>query len=230
MRKNGFTLIELLVVIAIIAILGAMLLPALSRAREKARSATCMSNLKQIGQAWSMYTNDNDGFTPWIDPYRYGFHALVFSGYIPKTKAGLSIFSCTTYAKLFPGTYQRVTDPKTGQWLYIYDSPHRANNVKNISEIVSPSTAFITIEGTGGCGTSPSGTGWYQFANILWLHYGGMNTLFYDGSVRFIMGPTDWKTVEERRRTAWGSWTGSQWTVSTNVVNYMYNSVGVTDR
>jgi prepilin-type N-terminal cleavage/methylation domain-containing protein/prepilin-type processing-associated H-X9-DG protein len=63
-RKHGFTLIELLVVIAIIAILAAILFPVFAQAREKARQATCVSNLKQINTAMMMYAQDYDEKVP----------------------------------------------------------------------------------------------------------------------------------------------------------------------
>jgi prepilin-type N-terminal cleavage/methylation domain-containing protein/prepilin-type processing-associated H-X9-DG protein len=58
--RRGFTLIELLVVIAIIAVLAAILFPVFSAAREKARQATCLSNMRQLVTAWDMYSQDND--------------------------------------------------------------------------------------------------------------------------------------------------------------------------
>jgi prepilin-type N-terminal cleavage/methylation domain-containing protein/prepilin-type processing-associated H-X9-DG protein len=68
-QRRGFTLIELLVVIAIIAILAAILFPVFAQAREKARTASCMSNCKQLGLAVQMYSNDYDESLPYSGVY-----------------------------------------------------------------------------------------------------------------------------------------------------------------
>ena len=85
-KKRGFTLIELLVVIAIIALLMAILMPALKRVKEQAKDVICKSNLRHWGAVFSMYTDDNDGYfqdrvwfddssEPWLNPKCFGGHS-----------------------------------------------------------------------------------------------------------------------------------------------------------
>jgi prepilin-type N-terminal cleavage/methylation domain-containing protein/prepilin-type processing-associated H-X9-DG protein len=88
--KRGFTLIELLVVIAIISILAAILFPVFAQAREKARQASCQSNLKQIGLAVLQYQQDNDeGMFPW-DVDTGGPVQIFWDGAIDYSKMGTS--------------------------------------------------------------------------------------------------------------------------------------------
>jgi prepilin-type N-terminal cleavage/methylation domain-containing protein/prepilin-type processing-associated H-X9-DG protein len=117
-HTRGFTLIELLVVIAIIAILAAMLLPSLSAARESARGAACLNNLKQCGLLMQLYAGDHDG---WVFQYAQATKNAIMPGvceqgwsdalYLDYSGQNSGVFICPTnpppagYAFLTMGHY-----------------------------------------------------------------------------------------------------------------------------
>ncbi len=198
--RRGFTLIELLVVIAIIAILAAILFPVFARAREKARQASCSSNLKQIALAALMYVQDYDERTPWM---RLTNPPADMCPYAPNN--GSPCYTCwsehiTPYAKndqLFncPSS-NRYRAPNTrGSICMSYGWSCHIDNMK-LGAIYKPAETLMTIDAdchwvNGDCTSHARGEihGKNELYRTAPLHNEGSNIAFADGHVKW-MGAT----------------------------------------
>lgn len=136
---TAFTLIELLVSISIMALLIAVLLPALKRAREAARSVQCQSNLRQTGLGFEVYLQEHDGYYPRYQtatsPY-YAWHGMVVSAMLPQIQrpwlnpaSALKVFMCPSQQAPFVFDYHI----KYGYNWFVSDHPRQV--VKNPSAI-----------------------------------------------------------------------------------------------
>jgi prepilin-type processing-associated H-X9-DG protein/prepilin-type N-terminal cleavage/methylation domain-containing protein len=195
--KRMFTLIELLVVIAIIAILAAMLMPALQQAREEARSAACMSNLKQFGLAMHMYTDDNDGNFPvgrvnspvllwmWqLAPYAgAGEWGWALEGISQDHRSSGGIYSCPTDTFVNPYEYGVKT------WLSYGINIHLATDAgmrvfSTIHQIRNAAGCFYMADSYGPDSWRPILAPWdWDPARRGYPHNGARNVLFVDGHV-----------------------------------------------
>ncbi|HSY17444.1 MAG TPA: prepilin-type N-terminal cleavage/methylation domain-containing protein [Candidatus Acidoferrales bacterium] len=199
MRGNGFTLVELLVVIAIIAILAALLLPALARSKERARATQCVGNLRQWGYAFQMYSDDNLDYLPrrgqgvqalfQIDRPTDWFNAL-------PSYLALPSFQQTVTNNAAPAAHSQsvficpTADNPGGTYFLPYGmnmnlSPWNLSSPTKFGEVVNPSCVVAMGDAPGPYSAIFPSTRAYS---VVARHSNRVNLLFLTGQVQSFAG------------------------------------------
>lgn len=187
-RGGGFTLIELLVVITVIAILAALLLPSLARAKQKSQGIQCLSNLRQLHVAWQMYCDDNNRLPVSLSqtPTPRAGEWISITGDYAEAPQGSSLWQ---YLRS-PGVFQCPADHKNAVSMAInrymgdpYDSTPWWTNFHTPGDIFDPSRFFVFADGWWWLFDAYPPSIYYQYLpnRNLDMHARSANFIFTDG-------------------------------------------------
>ncbi|MFO7945914.1 MAG: prepilin-type N-terminal cleavage/methylation domain-containing protein [Armatimonadota bacterium] len=192
--RKGFTLIELLVVIAIIAILAAILFPVFARAREKARQTSCLSNLKQMGNAFQMYVQDYDE-TLLLDA-GYRTWPFLLMPYVQNEQ----LFTCPSSQHRFDGSSSYSLSIGGNVWSLYYHTTWSGHHL-GLAQCNRPSETMIFADSARAHPSDPDnmdyaghyyvqmdpfGTHSSNRGKVAARHNGGANCTYIDGHAKWI--------------------------------------------